>query len=406
MAFDPASKLRISPELRITCRSGTEFTLELGQQTIFGGPHTLSVVNALRAPCSLNSALQTLKAQVAGIHDWMELTSQVMILHRAGMLVDDDAWNASASLASGGQGFGSAPIHIAMLDDTERTRRYLAAIRATVRPGDVVVDMGTGSGVMAVAAAQAGAARVYAIEATGIAKAARRIFEANGVVDRITLIESYSTQVELPEKAVVLVAEVIGNEPLAEKILECTADAVRRFLKPGARLIPARLKVMAIPVELPSALLEQVLISPAKLAIWQRDYGIDFSPLAALAKNSELNLNEKQASVAKWTALADPELVSDFDLAKPVHSERDVRGQFKVTRNGRIDGFVLWFAAELADDNVLSTDPRSPRPDNHWRHPVYLLAEPLTVQAGETVAMWIEGNKKRSVRAELVDAQA
>ena len=292
-----------------------------------------------------------------------------------------------------------------MLDDAERTRRYIDAIRASVRPGNVVVDMGTGTGVMAVAAAQAGASKVYAIEATGIAKTAQRIFEANGLADRITLIESYSTQVELPEKADLLVAEVIGNEPLAEKILECTADAVRRFLKPGGRLIPARLRVMAVPVQLPETFLDQLAVSPAKLAKWQRDYGIDFMPLAELARNAQLNLTEKQCLVANWTALAEPQQVSDFDLSQSVHAKHDMSARFEIIREGRVDGFVLWFAAELAEGNVLSTDPRKPRPDNHWRHPVYMLADPAEVRAGNTVSLWIEGGEHRAARV-VVEPQA
>ncbi|MDP2325932.1 MAG: 50S ribosomal protein L11 methyltransferase, partial [Gammaproteobacteria bacterium] len=342
MPLDPDAKLRIAPELRVTCRSGTEFTLELGPKSLFGGPHTLALLNAFRAPCSLNAALQSLKTQITGVHDWMDLTSHVVNLHKAGMLLDEQAWRASTSLVGGGGGFGSAPVHIAMLNDRERTGRYLEAIRATVRPGDVVVDMGTGSGVMAVAAAQAGAARVYAIEATGIAKAALRIFEANGVADRITLVEGYSTQIELPERADVLISEVIGNEPLGEKILECTADAVRRFLKPGARMIPLRLQVMVVPVALPEGVRDRYLVPESTVAGWRQHYGIDFSPLAALARNSPISLHEKPTVLAQWDALAESEVASDYDLTKTLQTVQTVKAEFKATRDGRIDAFAYW----------------------------------------------------------------
>lgn len=92
-------------------------------------------------------------------------------------------------------------------------------MRLAVAPGDVVVDLGTGSGVLVVAAARAGARRVYAVEADTIADGTHAVFEANGVLDRVTPVGSRSTEITLPEPADVLVAELIGNEPLGERVL-------------------------------------------------------------------------------------------------------------------------------------------------------------------------------------------
>ena len=138
-----------------------------------------------------------------------------------------------------------------MLHDDRRTGDYMAALVAAVRPGDVVLDIGTGSGVLAVAAARAGARRVYAVEASDIAEVAERVFAANGVADTVTLVPGWSRHIELPEPADLLVAEIIGNEPLEEEILETTLDARRRLLKPDARLIPHTLTLLARPLRLP-----------------------------------------------------------------------------------------------------------------------------------------------------------
>jgi precorrin-6B methylase 2 len=163
-----------------------------------------------------------------------------------------------------------------MLHDDRRTGDYLAAVAQAVRPGDVVVDIGTGSGVMAIAAARAGARHVYAIEASDIAGVAERVFVANGVEDRVTLIPGWSRQVQLPEPADVLVSEVIGNEPLEEEILETTLDARRRLLKPDGRLVPNALTLFARPLLLPEIEARQRALGRSRAV---PSYGIDFGHL-------------------------------------------------------------------------------------------------------------------------------
>ena len=153
---------------------------------------------------------------------------------------------------------------------------------AVVELGDVVLDIGTGSGVLAVALARAGARRVYAVEASDIAAVAARVFEANGVTDRVTLVPGWSRQIELPERADLLVAEIIGNEPFEEEILETTLDARRRLLKPRARLVPHALELLARPLLLPEAEFRQRAFGRTAVERWRDLYGMDLQPLLDL----------------------------------------------------------------------------------------------------------------------------
>lgn len=63
-----------------------------------------------------------------------------------------------------------------------------------------VLDVGTGSGILAIWCAQAGARKVYAVEATTMTEHARELVKSNGVEDIVEVIEGSMEEVTLPEK--------------------------------------------------------------------------------------------------------------------------------------------------------------------------------------------------------------
>ena len=248
----------------------------------------------------LGDAIAHLEAEQGGSTNFAPTMSVINMLIEESGLISPDQGRAPIS------GWADPVEHARMLHDDRRTGDYLAALAAAVRPGDVVLDIGTGSGVLAVAAARAGARRVYAVEATDIAVVAERVFEANGVQDRVTLVPGWSRQIELPEKADLLVAEVIGNEPFEEEILETTLDARRRLLKPGARLIPHALTLLARPVRLPEAELRQRAYGRAAVDRWRALYGIDFQPLLDAAIPGPVHTITEGEVVATWPQMGPP----------------------------------------------------------------------------------------------------
>ena len=75
-----------------------------------------------------------------------------------------------------------------MIRDRVRTDAFQRAINSVVRRGDIVADVGAGSGILSVFAARAGAARVYAVEQTSIAALAEELAAANGVAEIVEVI--------------------------------------------------------------------------------------------------------------------------------------------------------------------------------------------------------------------------
>jgi hypothetical protein len=142
------------------------------------------------------------------------------------------------------------PWHFAMMNDEPRNRAYEEALARAVTPDSHVFEIGTGSGILSMLAARAGAAHVTTCEANPqIAAAAQDIIRANGYSDRITVIPRPSWEIDaerdLGGKADVFVAEILSDTLLDEGILRTTDQARRTLLKPGAPLIPHGVSAMA-----------------------------------------------------------------------------------------------------------------------------------------------------------------
>jgi protein arginine N-methyltransferase 7 len=153
--------------------------------------------------------------------------------------------------------------HYAMVNDHPRNEFYRQSLAAVVNADTHVLEIGTGSGLLAMIAAKQGAKHVTAVEANRhMAALARRIIDANGLSDRVTVINKLSTDLEPSDlgehgPADVLLSEILGTLMLGESALEYNADARDRgLLKPQGALVPAAGKQFVTLVE--SADLENI----------------------------------------------------------------------------------------------------------------------------------------------------
>src|SRR5262245_60493493 len=205
----------------------------------------LELLAAFSRPTSIQEALDSVAVQ--GTQEWIEMTETLVRWVESGVLKEVGSPAVRAARA----GYQAAPIHAVMLNDRARTRAFIDGIASAVRPGDVALDIGTGTGVLALAAARAGARRVYAIEATSMADVAEQNARANGMSDRITVIRGRSTDVNLPEKVDVIVTEMIGHHALGEGLIEVVNDAMSRFGHAGTRVVPEGVELIGIPLHIP-----------------------------------------------------------------------------------------------------------------------------------------------------------
>lgn len=278
-------------------------------------------------------------------------------------------------------------LHTRMLNDQPRTRRFMQAIAEVVRPGDVVVDLGTGTGILAMAAARAGARKVYAIEAGPVGEVAKKLFAANGVADRIELVAGYSTQIDLPERADVLVTETFGNSPLSEEVLEIVMDARQRLLKPDARVVPGSVRVFGTPLSVPAEERSQYLFTPDRLERWGEWYGIDFTPLGSVDRTALLTHWLDTRKMADWQSLAPAAPLADIDLTSLADAKVRGSADVPVRKKGVLSGIAIHFDLRLSPSVTHSTDPRQAEADNHWTVPIYFFVEPMDVHRGDVLQL-------------------
>lgn len=381
MSFTIKTRLQRIKELNLKIESYDRIYILFDGQNISAGCYGLAILDAFARPTSWEDALLLLKSQIRHPRDWVEINVTIRRLIDKGILVPEAQSTPSFRSKSGG--FDAAAIHVKLLNDRLRTAGFLKAINSVVRAGDIVVDIGTGTGVLAVAAARAGARHVYAIESTGIAKIAKEVFAANGLAEKITLIEGRSTSVNLPEKADVMISETVGNHPFGEGILETVADATKRLLKPGDRMIPAEVEFFGIPVHIPDAVMDQQSITDNTLHNWREWYGIDFEPLKNAARKVATQSSFRSDVAALWQPLAGPARLVSVNLSDNRNNSFHNTTKVEIETEGRLNGILSYFELVLCPGVRLSTHPQIAGKDNSWKNMVWLLPCPINLLKGE-----------------------
>jgi protein arginine N-methyltransferase 1 len=262
--------------------------------------------------------------------------------------------------------------HMSMVLDEARMAAFEEAITRSVRPGDIVVDIGAGTGVLSFLACAAGASRVYAIEGGPVVEMARQLCERNGLADRVVLINEWSTAADLPEPADVLITETIGNAAIDEGIIAWTIDARRRLLRPGGIVLPQRVRVWTAAVE---SWDDHSLVSNWSEPTLPVDFGLMGDRAARIMWFAEFGQDQ---------LLTEPALVADVDLRVVEDETVRASGGFTVRRDGTLHGLACWFDADLIDGVPLGNAPPTAAPS--WVQGYLPVPEPLAVTSGDRLS--------------------
>jgi predicted RNA methylase len=255
-----------------------------------------------------------------------------------------------------------------LLLDAVRVSAYARALRATVTPDDVVVDVGTGSGVLAVLAAKAGARKVYAIERGGIADLASRVFAENGVADRVELLRIDARDARFPQPPTVIVTETLGAFGVEEDIA-----ALLKVLKPrcapGVKLIPHTVRLMVAP-----------LCDPSLAASLARLADLEGASLDAVRKRLSQRTHVRRVAAEHLAGTA--ECMVSLRLSHDGLPD-DYRARVHATRACEINALAAWFDADLAPGVTLSNAPNAAK--TSWMQLTLPIDPPLSVEPGTAI---------------------
>ena len=324
-----------------------------------------------------------------------------------------------------------------MLTDTHRMDSYFTAISANAEVAfkdKIVMDVGTGSGILAIWAAKAGAKKVYAIEYTDMALNARKLVEANGVADIVTVLQGTVEGIKLPlkedgfgdgeneEVVDVIISEWMGYMLIRESMLDSVLVARERYLKKDTGLMfPSHASILMAPIVDEENRVNNNYDYNQAMDEWdefvastkEKYGGVDYSVLTEAFEKEQL---EYYIGQSQWTdlpedtILATPQVIKTLDLMTCTH--KDTRGIFDSVASSRegnadtnefdfvldpndaiVSGFASWFTTDFKSrtDSMVSNDaPKLVKtvtlntgPDQgytHWGQQAFYLIEGIPVE--------------------------
>ncbi|KAM3963332.1 arginine methyltransferase 8 [Aphomia sociella] len=282
-------------------------------------------------------------------------------------------------------------VHKLMLEDEPRNQTYKDAImnNKSYIKNKTVMDVGCGTGILSIFCAQAGAKKVYAVEASNLAKLAKEIVKENNFEDVIEVIQSKVEDLILPNnmKVDVIVSEWMGFYLLHEGMLDSVFAARDMFLKDDGQMFPETATIHIAPCSVPMLYKK-----------WENVHGVSMSTFAKHLRENKgskpeiINIHSEDL-IAKETALCWIDLKEDTIADLDSYSLKHVAA---TSKTGLYQGLCVWFDCtfpNLSNDSDgsqvrLDTSPSSL--PTHWKQAVIVLPQEQEMEEGEPIAFQLD----------------
>lgn len=270
-------------------------------------------------------------------------------------------------------------IHYEMLSDKVRTESYKRAIleNSSLIEGKSCLDIGCGTGILSFFCASAGASKIVAVDQSEIIYAAMDISEENGISRKVTFRKGRVEDLDFEEKFDVIVSEWMGYFLLFEGMLDTIIKARTKLLKPNGLLLPSQASLIG------AAVFDEQLYK-SRIGFWDNVYGFRMS-----AMKRDVIEEVQVCNVQSESIISLPILLKSFDLYTCTLEEAqkvDQEFELKITKNGIIHAFVVWFdcSFNLTNRVTLTTSPHSE--PTHWKQSLMFLEEPINVKENDSIS--------------------
>jgi predicted RNA methylase len=243
-----------------------------------------------------------------------------------------------------------------LLSQRSRLSKFEQALQRVVTEDSYVVDLGTGTGILAMMAARAGAKKVTAVEINRISvEYAKEAIKKNGLDDVIEVVRCHYGNFKPRNKADIVTCEMLSSTMLVEPQVPASQWAVENILKEQGILLPQSATVYVAPVECAS--------------VWERFNTAGFE-FPRVPQTMDRDASQDLAVLA---------VLEEFDFF--LHQDEwnvDKGLEFMILNDGTVHGLVGMFEAQLVDDIKLTME-------DGWRDLLLPLKEPVSVSQGDSL---------------------
>ena len=264
--------------------------------------------------------------------------------------------------------------HFSMMNDQSRNFAYSEAIKLAVNKGSLVLEIGTGSGLLSMMASANGAKEVITCEtSTTIANIAKKIISKNGYEKKINIVNKNSNELivgkDLPRKVDLIISEILSAEFVGEGVRPTMLDANKRLLKKNGTIIPQSGTIRISLLGNDTKILESVSATNVS--------GFDLSEFNFISpRKFSLKLKEEPTLLSNYE---DAFNINLYNISNIVKEEKII--ELRANQDGLCIGIIQWMKVNVYKDIEYENKPGEN--SSHWPTPVYLFDEPVEVKKGK-----------------------
>lgn len=270
-----------------------------------------------------------------------------------------------------------------MLTDNTRLEAYINSLKQTITSESIVLDLGAGTGIFSVLACEFGAKKVYSVEVNPLINLLHEVIKDKELTSKIEVIQTLSTEIELSNKANVMISDIHGAFPLFESSIETIIDARQRLLTKDAVLIPKKESIYFAVSESSEIYFDNVT------KYLQEFYGFRIPSGNRLVFNRFFSAKSETEKL-----LTEPQIFVEIDYRTIKQTSFEYNFEWKITEDGTAHGLRGWFENELSNGFGLSNSIEVEK--TTYSSPFFPFEKEISVKKGDVVRCHVSAKYENS----------